>query len=252
MALPYQLYGGATRPDALNFNEAFNTALLSLYQSAPPEVQRELGLTSGFRSNATQQRLFNASDKSGKMVARPGHSKHESGTAADLYGFGLGGGKGVSETTRNWVHQNAKAHGLYFPMSYEPWHIQLAGDGTPAAAGPEGSGMGQVMAGAMDPRAAIMAELENNPWKTVSDAAPKRGGLVGEGSAGALTPDSDPGIPLLETASATVTPDTLAAPASPMAPTNVLPQLADLFKGRVKPIGQAAAQARPQQPRRTF
>jgi len=251
MALPYRLYGGATRPDALNFNDAFSQALMNLYAAAPPEVQRELGLTSGYRSPEVQARLFEASDKSGKMVAAPGKSKHQHGTAADLYGFGLGGKDSVSETTRNWVHQNAKAHGLYFPMSYEPWHIQLAGDGTPAPSGPAGAGMGQVMAGAMDPRAAIMAELENNPWKTVTDAAPKRGGLVGEGSAGALTPDSDPGIPLLETASATVTPDALAAPASPMAPSNQLPQLADLFKGRVKPVGQAAARVAAQ-PRRTF
>src|SRR5262245_19395363 len=127
-SFPYRLYGGALRPDAISgFNPAFASALINLYNAAPPEVQRELGLTSGFRSIAVQRQLFNKSDRSGRMVAAPGKSKHNYGMAADLYGFGLGGGgPKVSAATREWVHQNAQAQGLYFPMSYEPWHIQLA------------------------------------------------------------------------------------------------------------------------------
>jgi len=136
MAFPYKLYGGATRPDALNFNDPFNQAMVTLYNAAPPSVQAELGLTSGFRSRAVQEALWAGSDKTGHSVARPGHSKHESGNAADLYGFGLkGGGPKVSEETRAWVHGNADKFGLYFPMGHEPWHIQLrkagGGGGTP-------------------------------------------------------------------------------------------------------------------------
>lgn len=125
-AFPYRLYGGATRPDAISgLDTGFYEALMQLYANAPPEVQRELGLTSGFRSREVQQALFDASDKSGKMVARPGHSKHEIGNAADLYGFGLGGDNSVSDATREWVHSNANKYGLNFPMDYEPWHIQM-------------------------------------------------------------------------------------------------------------------------------
>jgi hypothetical protein len=242
---PYRLVGGATRPDALNFNEAFGAALNNLYANAPPEVQRELGLTSGFRSNARQTELWNASDKTGHTVARPGHSKHESGSAADLAGFGVGGG-GVSAATKDWVHKNAGAYGLYFPMDYEPWHIQLQGagaGGTAPAAGSGGSTAG-VMASAIDPRAVALAQLENNPWKAITDVGPRRGGLVGEGSAGggvAAAPDADPSIPPLETAQATIaSPDPLA---KAQAPIRKLSQLAQAFK--VKPIGQAAAAAGP-------
>lgn len=244
MEIPYKLYGGATRPDALNFNDAFGQALLSLYTAAPPEVQQELGLTSGYRSPEVQAKLFAASDQSGRTVAAPGKSKHQHGTAADLYGFGLKGGGDVSEATKQWVQANAGQHGLYFPMDYEPWHIQLANGA--AAPPPVAGGVAPTMADAVDPRAAAMAQLANNPWKSITDAAPKRGGLVGEGSAGgglSTVPQADPGIPALETASATLTPDALAAQAPATAPAQVLGQLGQLFK--VKPFGMAAGQAAP-------
>lgn len=130
--LAYKLYGGAAaRPDSVSgFNPAFHSALAQLYAAAAPEIQRELGITSGYRSKAVQQALWDASDKTGRTVARPGKSHHNFGTAADLYGMGLGGkGNLVSDATKNWVHQNAGQFGLYFPMSYEPWHIQLKGEG---------------------------------------------------------------------------------------------------------------------------
>jgi hypothetical protein len=139
----YRLEGGAARPDAVTgMDPAFRTALMSLYANAPPEVQKELGLTSAFRSHQRQQELWDASDKSGKMVAKPGTSKHESGTAADLLGFGLkGGGNAVSQATRDWVKANAGKYNLAFPMDYEPWHVQLASSpsgatGTATAAAP--------------------------------------------------------------------------------------------------------------------
>jgi hypothetical protein len=239
-ALPYKLYGGATRPDALNFDPGFNTALLNLYQAAPPEVQTELGLTSGYRSPAVQQVLWDRSDKTGHSVARPGRSKHQHGTAADLYGFGLGDGPHVSDATKAWVKANAEAHGLYFPMAHEPWHIQVRGEGggAPAAAPAAPGGVAGVMASAVDPRAATMGQLEDNPFKAITDAGPKRGGLVGEGSAGGgLTAGAaDPGIPALETASATLSPPPPAA-GTPKAMGTQLGQLAQLFK--VKPVGQA-------------
>jgi D-alanyl-D-alanine carboxypeptidase len=252
-ALPYRLYGGATRPDALNFNPGFSDALAALYAAAPPDVQRELGLNSGYRSRAVQEKLFNASDKTGHSVARPGHSKHESGSAADLYGFGLSGGPSVSDATKAWVKANADKHGLYFPMSYEPWHIQLRDGATPSTGvdGGGGSGVGQVMASAVDPTAMAMAMMEgqDNPWKAITDAASKRGGLVGEGSAGTATAaPADPGIPPLETANLRLTPDTLGSQATPQMPGPQLAGLANLFQ--VKQIGQAAGLVPPENPRR--
>lgn len=130
---PYRLYGGATRPDAITgLNPAFSSALERLYAAAPPDVQAQLGLTSGYRSIARQQELWNASDKSGHMVAAPGHSQHNFGLAADLYGMGTGAGN-VSAGARDWVHANAANYGLTFPMAYEPWHVQLAGPGQQGA-----------------------------------------------------------------------------------------------------------------------
>lgn len=143
MASPYKLYGGALRSDAISgLNPEFEAALEAMYAGAPPEVQRELGLNSAYRDRATQTRLFNASDRTGRTVARPGTSKHEKGMAADLYGFGLKGGGDVSQATKDWVKANAGNYNLYFPMGYEPWHIQMmakAGDGaaaTPPSAAP--------------------------------------------------------------------------------------------------------------------
>jgi hypothetical protein len=128
MASPYKLSGGATRADAISgLDPAFNQALIALYNAAPPEVQRELGLTSAYRSIARQQELWNASDKSGKWVAAPGKSKHNFGLAADLTGFGLKEGAGaVSQATKDWVRANAAKYNLAFPMAHEPWHIELA------------------------------------------------------------------------------------------------------------------------------
>jgi len=134
MKSPYKLYGGALRPDALNLNERFGSALDQLYAAAPPEVQRELGLSSAYRSPEVQAALYNASDKSGRTVAAPGKSKHQAGLAADLYGFGMKSNPNVSQATRDWVHQNAAKYGLAFPMDYEPWHIQLAEQGPPMPA----------------------------------------------------------------------------------------------------------------------
>jgi hypothetical protein len=235
---PYQLYGGATRPDALNFNAAFAEAMNALYAAAPPEVQSELGLTSGYRSPEVQQALWDKSDKTGHTVARPGRSKHQHGTAADLYGFGLGDGPSVSQATKDWVHQNAAAHGLAFPMNYEPWHVQLANGTAPAA---EGTTAG-TMASAFDPRAAVLAQLEHNPWKAITDVGPKRDGLVGEGSAGgglAAAPDADPSIPPIESANANVAPLEPSAPLPGQSPLKKLGQLAQLFKVAPR-IGAAA------------
>ena len=48
-------------------------------------------------------------------AAKPGHSRHETGQAADLQ---------MGPAARRWVHRNAARYGLHFPMDHEHWHIE--------------------------------------------------------------------------------------------------------------------------------
>lgn len=101
---------------------SFAERLKALMAEAPGNV----GLVSGFRSHDQQQQLWDKSDKTGKMVAKPGSSHHESGTAADL--------SFADDATLQWVHANAARFGLFFPMGWEPWHIEpMGGDKNPDA-----------------------------------------------------------------------------------------------------------------------
>jgi LAS superfamily LD-carboxypeptidase LdcB len=85
-----------------------------------------INIKSGKRDRAHQERLWQeALQKYGnerearRWVARPGHSRHEWGIAADL-GY-------ADDALRQWAHQNAAQFGLHFPLSNEPWHIELLG-----------------------------------------------------------------------------------------------------------------------------
>lgn len=85
--------------------------------AAAKEAGIDLGIASGYRSHEEQAYLYTKSDKTGHMVAAPGHSNHESGKAIDL------------EFNHNaqavqWAHEHAQEFGLHFPMSWENWHIE--------------------------------------------------------------------------------------------------------------------------------
>lgn len=76
---------------------------------------------SAFRTNEEQARLYKAKPH---LAAKPGHSNHERGLAADLI---------YAPGAQEWAHQNAAKFGLRFPMltkakgkKYEPWHVELA------------------------------------------------------------------------------------------------------------------------------
>ncbi|KQT52271.1 MULTISPECIES: M15 family metallopeptidase [unclassified Aureimonas] len=117
--------GGATRPDSFTgMRPEFSSSLQALFAAAPPELGLQVG--SGYRSVERQRQLWEASDKSGRMVARPGGSRHNHGDAADLSAAGKRLDK-ASPEARQWVHDNAERYGLTFPMSWEPWHIELIG-----------------------------------------------------------------------------------------------------------------------------
>jgi hypothetical protein len=93
-------------------NPAFHHQLDRL-AAAARAAGHHIAVMSGFRSHAHQWALWRGPHRAG-FVARPGHSRHESGLAADLTGD-LG-----------WVHQHAREYGLHFPMSWENWHIEPA------------------------------------------------------------------------------------------------------------------------------
>lgn len=120
--------GGAQRPDSFTgMNQGFNTALGGLFSAAPPDIQQQLQVSSGFRSEERQAELWDQAlkkygsvEEARKWVAPPGRSQHGLGFAADL--------KFLDPAARQWVKDNAGQHGLAFPLANEPWHIELAGD----------------------------------------------------------------------------------------------------------------------------
>lgn len=120
--------GGAQRPDSFTgMDQGFNTALGGLFAAAPPDIQRQLQVTSGFRSPELQAKLwdqalqkYGSAEEARKWVAPPGRSQHNLGFAADL--------KFLDPAAKQWVRENAAQHGLAFPLDNEPWHIELAGD----------------------------------------------------------------------------------------------------------------------------
>lgn len=118
---------GGLREDAITgLDVGFRTSLEDLILAAPPHIRDGLSVFSGYRSIERQQELWDQSDKSGKWVARPGHSKHNHGQAVYLEWNGERLDKAPAEV-RNWVHANADRFGLTFPMDHEPWHIEPVG-----------------------------------------------------------------------------------------------------------------------------
>jgi hypothetical protein len=124
--------GAAARPDSFTgMDGKFGQSLAGMVQSAPPEIQKQLQIISGFRSPETQQRLwdqalakYGSAEAARKWVAPPGNSKHGDGVAVDF--------RFLSPEAKTWVHQNATQFGIHFPLAHEPWHAEPIGsrDGT--------------------------------------------------------------------------------------------------------------------------
>lgn len=96
--------------------QGLNADFLKKLQEWNAAVGNRYYVNSGYRSIEHQTRLWNASDKTGRMVARPGGSNHNFGVAADL-----------GPTTTAAHRALAARYGLRFPMSYEPWHVEPVG-----------------------------------------------------------------------------------------------------------------------------
>lgn len=176
--------GGATRPDSFSgMDPNFNAALQNMFMGAPPEIQAQLRVKSGYRSPERQAQLwqealtkYGSPEAARKWVAPPGNSQHNHGFASDLqYG---------NDAARQWAHANANRFGMNFPLSNEDWHVELAGarDGhqpVPSAQQPTatitpqpdpGSNLSSIYAQAP---AMIQPPAEAvNPLAAVADASP--------------------------------------------------------------------------------
>lgn len=120
-AKPHHPGDGYDHSGGKGLNPEFMSRLNKMLAEAPGKVK----LNSGYRSAERQAKLYQdaikkyGSEKAArKWVAPPGKSNHGRGIAYDL-GF-------ADNNTRQWFHQNAAKYGLKFPMSHEPWHIELA------------------------------------------------------------------------------------------------------------------------------
>lgn len=120
------LVAGKGRESVDGFDPRFGQSLAAMFAAAPPDVQAQLRIGSGFRSVGQQQQLWNQAlqkygspDAARKWVAPPGRSNHNHGYAADL--------SYLNPAAMQWAHANAGKFGLAFPLSNENWHIELAG-----------------------------------------------------------------------------------------------------------------------------
>ena len=96
---------------------SFRSALMQLVAASGGRIK----IGSGFRTRDEQARLYKAKPN---LAAKPGHSNHERGLAADLIY--------ADAAAQKWAHENAARFGLKFPMlnpkgkKYEPWHVEMA------------------------------------------------------------------------------------------------------------------------------
>lgn len=159
---------GNARTGLENIKPDFSNALVSFFGANPG-----LGMYSGYRSIARQKELWDASDKSGKMVAAPGRSFHNFGEAADLTFNGVRLDR-LPKEQQAALHESASKFGLTFPMDYEPWHVQ------PIGAQRQSNAQPGMMAGSPQatPANASLTSLEALPSQ---EALPQPGtGLIGQ------------------------------------------------------------------------
>jgi hypothetical protein len=118
------------KPAIEGMNDDFAGKVAQMFQSAPANIRDKLGVFSGYRSPEHQAELYQAALRkygspaiARKWVAPPGHSMHNSGLAADLSYDGRSLKDAPPEVVK-WLHDNAGAYGLKFPLANENWHIE--------------------------------------------------------------------------------------------------------------------------------
>jgi D-alanyl-D-alanine carboxypeptidase/Putative Flp pilus-assembly TadE/G-like len=111
--------GGYSGPLAYRQGKPMRPDLALAFDRMAAAARREAGLylliTSGYRSDAEQARLF-AAKPDPKWVAPPGQSLHRYGTELDL----------GPPAAYGWLAANAERFGFLKRYSWEPWHYGLA------------------------------------------------------------------------------------------------------------------------------
>ena len=133
-------------PFGLQLREEAAVATVEMASAMAEAGQGQLILNSGFRTYKNQQGLYNRTrDTRGlavaeKLSARPGHSEHQLGLAADFSAKGQGCVIMVcfgATEAGIWLAENAHEYGfvLRYPkgfkpitgFQYEPWHFRYVG-----------------------------------------------------------------------------------------------------------------------------
>jgi D-alanyl-D-alanine carboxypeptidase len=133
-------------PFGLQLRQEAAVATVAMARAMKDEGAGTLILNSGFRTYKNQQGLYNRTRYTrglvvaAKLSARPGHSEHQLGLAADFSARGQGcvilTCFGNTEAGR-WLEENAHEYGfiLRYPkgfraitgFQYEPWHFRYVG-----------------------------------------------------------------------------------------------------------------------------
>ena len=108
--------------------------------AARSEAGLQLSITSGFRSDAEQARLF-AAHPDPKWVAPPGESLHRYATELDL----------GPPAAYPWLAANAHRFGFIKRYAWEPWHIGFGSDPRAGLHSGEPAGAGRSDRGAWEP-----------------------------------------------------------------------------------------------------
>jgi len=131
-------------------------------QAAAHAAGVKLSLTSGFRTQAEQTRLYNCylskRCNNGNLAARPGFSNHQNGAALDL-------------STSTWLAKNASKYGFVRTVPKEAWHYEFRGadPGGPCSRGTSSSAL---------PGSDDAPETGNDNDGTPTEATPAAGGLT--------------------------------------------------------------------------
>lgn len=109
--------------------EGLSPKLMDLLDTVGRDLGKTVYVKSGKRDPEEQKRLYAAFLARGKrppLVAAPGHSNHERGTAADAQIDGRSIGKSDAAVA------SLKRHGGALPVIGEPWHVEVYAQTKPA------------------------------------------------------------------------------------------------------------------------
>jgi hypothetical protein len=92
-------------------------------QAAAAQAGVNLSATSGFRTMAQQQALYQKYlNGTGNLAAKPGYSNHQNGISMDVGGVG-----GYNTKAYNWLKNNASKYGFQNDVRGEYWHWTFKG-----------------------------------------------------------------------------------------------------------------------------